>query len=100
MIGTHFIRIARELTGFALPVALVYSVWGSANKHRKAKILQDGRVEFQPNRLSFWAWPLLVAYLMYATVSHVMHIQRSPLSLMITALIGTMTAMIAISFPS
>jgi hypothetical protein len=100
MIGMHFIRIARELSVFVLTAAVLYSVWGSANKHRKAEVLQDGRVEFTPNMRSFWAWPLLVVYSIYATISQVMHIQRSPLSLMSAALIGTITVMIAISFPA
>ena len=100
MIGMHFTRIARELLVCVLTAAVLYSVWGSANKHRKAEVLQDGRVKFTPDRRSFWAWPLLVVYLIYATISQVMHVHGSPLNLMSAALVGTLTVMIAISFPA
>lgn len=46
MIGTHFIRIARELSVFVVPGALFYPILGAANKHKKAEVLQDGKIEF------------------------------------------------------
>ena len=103
MIGPHFIRIARELSVFVLTGGVLYAVWGGANKQRKAEVLQDGRVEFTPNRRAFWAWPILVAYLIYATSSQVMRLQKSPLNWMAAAPIGFITVMIAalaVSFPS
>jgi hypothetical protein len=100
MIEPHFIRIARELSVFALTGVIIYSVWGGADKDRKAEVLRDGRVAFTPNRRSFWAWPLLVIYSTYATLSQVMHAQRSPLSLTSAALGGVLTITIAISFPA
>jgi hypothetical protein len=100
MIGAHFIRIARDLSVFAVPGALFFSFWGGANKHKKAEVLQDGRIEFSPNRLAFWTWPLLMAYLTYATLSEVLHVPRSPLGLITATLVVTMTIAIAVSFPA
>jgi len=100
MIGTHFLRIARELSIFAIPGILLYSVWGAASKDKKAEVLQDGTVEFLPNKLAFWTWPLLMAYLTYAAVRELMHVPRSPLGLITAALIVTITVAIAASFPA
>lgn len=95
MIGTHLVWIARDLSIFAIPGALLYSVWGAASKDKKAEVLQDGRVEFLPNRLAFWTWPLLMAYLTYATVRELTHVPRSPLGLITAALVVTVTVAIA-----
>jgi hypothetical protein len=103
MTAIHFIRIARELSVCVLTVAVLFSVWGGADKQRKATILQSGMVEFTPNRRSFWAWPILMGYLIYATISQVMRIQRSPLNLMTVLPVGFITFMVAalaISFPA
>lgn len=80
--------------------AVLYSAWGGAGKDRKADVFQDGRVEFTPNRCAFWAWPLLVIYLAYATFNQFTHAQKSPLSLMSAMVVAFFTVMIAISFPS
>jgi len=99
MIDKHFISLARELLVFAMPAAVLLAVWGGADKQRKAVVLQDGSVEFTPNRRSFLAWPILVAYMVYATLSRGMHIQGSPVKLMIAVLVGILTTMFAVSFP-
>ncbi len=99
MIDKHFVSIARELLAFALPTVVVLAVWGRADKQRKAILLQDGNVEFTPNRRSFVAWPILIAYMIYATLSQGMHIQGSPLKLMVVVLVGILTVMLAGSFP-
>jgi hypothetical protein len=100
MIDKHFISIARELSVCVLTAVVLISVWGRADRQRNAGVLQDGSVEFTPNRRSFFAWPILVVYLIYATISGVMHIQGSPLNLMSAVIIGILTGMIAVSFPA
>ena len=99
MIWKHFSWIARELSVWILTAAVLISFWGGADKQRKARALQDGRIEFTPNRRSFWAWPLLVLYLTYATISHLMHIHGRPLNLMVAVSLGILTVMIAFPFP-
>jgi hypothetical protein len=99
MIWKHFSWIARALSVWIPAAAVLISFWGGADKQRKATTLQDGRIEFTPNRRSFWTWPLLVAYLIYATISQLMHIHGRPLSLMVAVSLGILTIMIAFPFP-
>jgi hypothetical protein len=100
MIDKHSIWIIRELSVSVLTALVVLSVWGRADKQRWAEVLQDGGVEFTPNRRAFFAWPALVVYSIYATISRMMHIQGSPLNLIIAVLFGVLTVMIAVSFPA
>ncbi len=99
MIWKHFSWIVRELPVWILTAAVLISFGGGADKQRKARALQDGRIEFTPNRRSFWAWPLLVVYLIYATISQLMHIHGRPLNLMVAVSLGILTVMIAFPFP-
>jgi hypothetical protein len=66
------------------------------DRQRKARDLDDGRVEFAPNRRAVWAWGLLLLYLIYATVIQLKTSHGRPLNL--TAL-GILTLVIVFSFP-
>jgi hypothetical protein len=66
----HFIWITRELLVWIVTVAVLISFGVVADKQRKALVLLGGRIEFSPNRRAFWAWLLLVVYLVYATISN------------------------------
>jgi hypothetical protein len=70
---------------WTVTVAALISLSSSADKQRKARVLHDGRFEFTPNKRAFWTWPLLVVYLVYATVSHLKDSQVKPLNLIIAA---------------
>jgi hypothetical protein len=100
MVAKHHIWIARELLAFALTVVVLLAVWGRADKNRKAGELQDGRVEFTPNGRSFFAWPILVVYLIYGAIKQATHIQGSPLEMIFAALIAIFAVMIAVSLPA
>jgi hypothetical protein len=100
MIDKHHIWIVRELLVFALTAVVLLSVWGRADKHRKAEELQDGRVKFTPNRRSFFGWSILVVYLIFAVISQATHIQGSPLKMIVAVLIAILAVMIAVSFPA
>ena len=99
MTWKHFSWIPRELSIWILTAAVLISFWGGADKQRKARQLQDGHIEFTPNRRSFWAWPLLVVYLIYATISQLMHLHGRLLNLMVAVSLGILTVMIAFPFP-
>ena len=77
MIRYGSISVAHELLVLALTAAALISLWGDADKHREAKPLAVGGIEFSPNRRSYYAWPLLVAYLTYATIHWVRHVPRN-----------------------
>lgn len=100
MIDRHLIFIAKELLMFMVTGAVLLCVWGRADKQRKATTLDDGSVMFSPNRRSFFAWPVLIVYLIYATVTQVRHLHGSPLHLIPSVLTGSVAVMIAVSFPA
>jgi hypothetical protein len=95
----HFIWIARVLPVWIVTAAVLISLFGSADKQRKARVFHDGRIEFAPNRRAFWAWPLMVAYLAWATVGQLEYSHSRPLSLVTAACLGILAVMIAFSFP-
>jgi hypothetical protein len=100
MVDRYHVSIARELLAFALTAVVLLFVWGSADKHRRAKELQDRSVEFAPNRRSYFAWPILVVYAFYAAVNQFTHIHRNPLKMIVATLIGILAVQIAFSFPA
>jgi hypothetical protein len=95
----HFVWIARELPAWIVTAALLISFSSSADKQRKARVLHRGRIEFTPNRRAFWAWPLIVAYLAWATVNQLVYSHGRPLNLVSAACLGILAVMIAFSFP-
>jgi hypothetical protein len=95
----HFIWIARELAVWIVTAVVLISFLGGADKQRRARVLHDGRIEFIPNRRAFWAWPLIVAYLAWATVNQLVYSHGRPLNLVTAACLGILAVMIAFSFP-
>jgi Bacterial PH domain len=100
MMEHNFPLIVRELVVLAITGGVVLSLWGDADKRREAKQLPTGEIEFVPNRRAFYAWPLLVSYLTYATVHWLKHLSGKPFNFLIAAGLATLTIMIATSFPS
>ena len=79
---------------------LLATLQGNADGQRKARELDDGQMEFAPNRRAVWAWSLLVPYLiMYAIVSQVKYSHGRPLHLMTAAALGVVALMILFTFP-
>ena len=72
--------------------------WGGADKRRKARTLQSGEVEFAPNRRSYWVWPVVVGYLIYATVRRLMHLHAGWLNLNTAVTFGGLAVLLAIRF--
>ena len=100
MIGHHFISIARGVSFGILAVVALFFLWGDADKQRKAMLLPDGRIEFTLNRRAYFAWALVVAYLIYATIRRLMHINAGWFSLYIAVILGGLAVMIAFPFPA
>lgn len=99
MVDKHFIWIARNLLAVVVFAVAFVSIWGGADKQRKAVILPDGSVAFTPNRRSFIAWPILMVYLVYVTVSLAVHAGRSPFNVLMAVCFGIGTVMFATLFP-
>ncbi len=60
-------KIVLGLARLAFDLALVWMLFGRAGKRGPAKVLGDGRVEFAPDRIGFWAYPLTIAYSVWLT---------------------------------
>jgi len=99
MIDKHLVWITRDLSAFGLFAVGLVSIWGGADKQRKAVVSPDGSVAFAPNRRSFIAWPILMVYLVYVTVSLAMHAGRSPLNVLMAVGFGIGTVGSATLFP-
>lgn len=99
MIGGHFIGMAQQLSAWIVAVAVLLSFSGSADKHRKARVLKGGGTEFAPNRRSYWAWPLVIVYLIYTTVGRLIHIHAGWLNLDIALTFGGLAVLFAFPFP-
>jgi hypothetical protein len=99
MIDKHHIWIARDLVAVGLFAVAFVSIWGRAGKQRKAEVLPEGSVAFTPNRCSFIAWPILMVYLVYVTVSLAMHTGRSPFNVLMAVCFGIGTVGAATLFP-
>ncbi len=99
MTGKHIISIALQLSAWVVVAGVLISFWGGADKRRKARTLQSGEVEFAPNRRSYWVWPVVVGYLIYATVRRLMHIHAGWLNLDTAVTFGGLAVLLAIQFP-
>jgi hypothetical protein len=58
-----------------------------------------GELHSVRNRRAFWAWPVLVVYLAYATLSQLKYSHGRPLGLMIAVCLGILLAMVLFPFP-
>lgn len=100
MLDKHVIWIARELFACVMILVVFGAFFGSADRQRQARVLRDGSLEFGPNRRSFVAWPIVMTYLIYATINRAMHIHASALNLIVAAFMGLVTISVAVTFPA
>jgi hypothetical protein len=89
----------KHLIWLVMPAAILLLLWGSADKQRNARAGRDGRTKFAPNRRAFWAWPFMVAYSVYVTVTQLTYSHGRPLQLMIAVGLGVIAVMIIFTFP-
>jgi hypothetical protein len=69
------------------------------NNRSVATILSDGRVEFSPNRLAYWAWPLTIVLLAWTAAKDLMQSQGRPFELVMGGGVGWLALMLLFSFP-
>ena len=101
MIDKHFFRIVRELATWIVAVAVFMVFFGQCRQTQEGQVITGRQViEFTPNRRSYWAWALVVAYLIYAIVRRLMHINSGWLNLDIAITLAGLAVMIAFPFPS
>lgn len=99
MIWKPFLGSVHALSAWVVAAAIVASYWGGADKHRKARTLGNGDVEFAPNRRCFYLWPALVLYMIYSTIQQLQHTQGRLFNFILAACFGILTIMITVSFP-
>jgi hypothetical protein len=56
-------------------------------------------MEFAPNRRAFLAWPVVVAYSAYVTITQLTYSHGRPIQLMMTVGLGAIAVMITLTFP-
>jgi hypothetical protein len=100
MTGHHFVSIARSMSFAILASAALFFLWGDADKQRKGTVLPDGGIEFTLNSRAYFAWALVVAYLIYATVRRLIDFHSGWFNLYIAVMLGGLAVLIAFPFPA
>jgi hypothetical protein len=90
-----FLGIGRLLCG----AVLAWMLLSRPNKRSLATILSDGRIEFSPNRLAYWAWPLTIVLLAWTATKDLMQSQGRPFELVMGGGVGLLALMLLFSFP-
>jgi hypothetical protein len=95
-------NIVRLLLWTGCLVLLFFSVYSvNADSHAKARSLNDGQMEFRPNRAALFGWLLIACYFAYATTVHLMrrHNYRNPLETVISCCVALVPLTIMFSLP-
>jgi hypothetical protein len=65
-------KLLPGLARLVFDLALVWMLFGRAGKRGPAKLLSGGRIEFAPDRIGLWAYPLTIAYSVWLAVRALM----------------------------
>jgi hypothetical protein len=87
--------IGRLLCG----VVLAWMLFSRPNDRSVATILSDGRIEFSPSRLAYWAWPPTIVLLARAATKDLMQSQGRLIGLVAGGGVGLLAVMLLFSFP-
>jgi hypothetical protein len=85
---------------FAFWILLFWMFWGRDGKRGSARVLSGDRIEFAPDRISFWGWLLLVASLVFSIVHRLMHFHEKQWDLLTVILLGLYAIGFLVSFPA
>ena len=58
----------RALLLWAVPAVLLLAIRKETSRNRAAKDAGDGKVVFELDQITYWAWLALMVYLLYAIV--------------------------------
>jgi hypothetical protein len=95
MAWSAFLGIVWMLCG----AALAWMAFSRASNRRSATILSDGRIEFSPNRLTYWALPLTVALQTWTATKYLMQSHGRPFWFVVGGGIGLVALGLLVSFP-
>jgi hypothetical protein len=90
-----FLGVGRLLCG----VALAWMFVSRPSNRSVATILSDGRIEFSPNRLAYWAWPLTIVLLAWTATKDLTQIQGRSFGFVVGGGVGLLALMLLFSFP-
>lgn len=90
----------RMMLVWAVPLVLLFVIWLGASRHRRARELGEGRVEFTLERRTFWAWLVMVAYLLYVIVLQLVISGGHALPLVFAVFFGACAVILIADFPA
>jgi hypothetical protein len=80
-------------------IILAWIFTGGAGGQRAARVVSDGRMEFAPGKLAFWAWPPGEVYLLWIAVKACIDGQDDPLQFLTAACFGGFAVYLLFAFP-
>jgi len=92
-------KLLSTITRLLFDVLLAWMLFGRGGKRGPARVKGDGRVEFAPDRLGLWAWPLTAAYLVWWIVRDLVQRHAKPSDFLSPAILGVTALMLLFSFP-
>src|ERR1035441_3321047 len=84
--GSMIWKILISLARLSLVLALFWMLFGRPGKRGSARILSNGRIEFAPDRIALWAYPLSIAYLFCLAVKSLISSHGNPWDFFIPAI--------------
>lgn len=76
------------LSRLTFDLALIWMLFGRSGKRGAARVLNDGRIEFAPDWLGLWAYPLTIFYLVWLAVRALVHSHGTPWDILTPAVFG------------
>ena len=98
MIAKPVLWITHHLLWIVPSLALLVLFGGPGNR-KPAREFSDGRIEFAPRRIAFWAWLLIILYLAHATTVFLKHSHGKFFDLVNAGCAGFLMIAILCSFP-
>lgn len=92
-------KTVHEIALLLCEALLLWMFFGEASKRRAAKSLDGGRIEFAPNRYAYWAWPLVVALVVWMAANQLNQSHWKLFDVWIAACLGFLAIGFLISFP-
>lgn len=94
----HLLGIAYQLL-WIVPALATLMLMGGVSSRRPAQVLSDGRIEFPPDRLALWAWPVVAAAASYTAWNSLKHTRGDLLQLAVAAGLWIVAVEHIFSFP-
>jgi hypothetical protein len=92
-------KILIGLAHLSFDLALIWMLFGRHGKRGSANVRSDGRIEFAPDWIGLWAYPLTIAYSVWLAARALLHSHAKLSDFLTPAIFGAIALSLLISFP-